>query len=344
MHSGQRAGEDRGLARVEHRERGVGFDAGLLVGRHRLIVAPRLALLGAEVFHGLVVEQAVDRLGVGLGVALVHGAADVDAPVGGLHREPQVEHDHRQHGDDVAPVELPGAHRQHQHELDDGRHERHQHHARDVLDAEPAALQHAREAAGLALQVKAQRELVHMLEGAQRQLAHGVHGDLGEHALAHLHQQRHGDADSAVEHDRQHRRAREPRQCRAAGQVAAGGRDQRVRRPLERERHGDRDELRRQHERERKHDGGLQVRPVGRPDVGGQAFQHTPLLGRQLEARGQAGERAAGGRFIGSLHAPWLSPGCRRCRSSSALHPRLKRRESRSPTAAHGRSTGNVLL
>ena len=52
-----------------------------------------------------------------------------------------------------------------------------------------AALEHAGEAAGLALQVEAQREAVHVLEGVERQLAHGMQGDLGEHALAHLHQQ-----------------------------------------------------------------------------------------------------------------------------------------------------------
>ncbi len=79
--------EDHRLARVQHRQRDIGAHAEPLVARHRLVVARRLAVLGAEIFDGLEVEQRVDRLGVGVGVALVHRAADRDAPVGRHRRE-----------------------------------------------------------------------------------------------------------------------------------------------------------------------------------------------------------------------------------------------------------------
>ena len=195
-----------------------------LVGGHRPVVALRLALLGAEVLHGLVVEQAVDGLGVGLGVALVHGAADLDAPVGRPHREPQVERRSsprrwrrsasrtrtRSTASTRANSTMVGT---------------------NVISVmrvmfsmpSAAALQHARQPAGLALQVEAQRQAVHVLEGVERQLAHGVHGDLGEHALAHLHQQRHGDA-------RERRRAAWPAPARRPAR-AASGRPARCRRP-----------------------------------------------------------------------------------------------------------------
>ena len=39
------------------------------------------------------------------------------------------------------------------------------HHAHDGLDAVAAALEHARQPAGLALEMEAQRQLVHVLEG-----------------------------------------------------------------------------------------------------------------------------------------------------------------------------------
>ena len=42
------------------------------------------------------------------------------------------------------------------------------------LDGVAPAFEHARQAAGLALEVKAQRELVHVLEGAVGELAHRV--------------------------------------------------------------------------------------------------------------------------------------------------------------------------
>jgi hypothetical protein len=57
-----------------------------------------------------------------------------------------------------------------------------------------APLQHAGQPAGLALQVEAQGQPVHVLEGLQRELAHRVHGDLGEEAVAHLGEHRHQDA------------------------------------------------------------------------------------------------------------------------------------------------------
>jgi hypothetical protein len=53
-------------------------------------------------------------------------------------------------------TELPQQHAHHQRDLDDGRDQLQDHHPHDLLDAEPAALQHPRQAAGLALEMKAQ--------------------------------------------------------------------------------------------------------------------------------------------------------------------------------------------
>ena len=83
---GEPDGEDRRLAGIEHGKRDVGLDARVLVALHRAVVALRLALLGDEIFHRLVVEQRVDRLDVGVGVAVVHAAADADAPLGRVDR------------------------------------------------------------------------------------------------------------------------------------------------------------------------------------------------------------------------------------------------------------------
>ena len=52
-----------------------------------------LHLLVAEILDRLEVEERVDRLGVRVLVELVHRPADLDAPVGRLHREPDVEDD-----------------------------------------------------------------------------------------------------------------------------------------------------------------------------------------------------------------------------------------------------------
>ena len=206
----QRDGEDHGLPGVQNRERGIGFDARLFVERHRLVVALRLAIFGAEVFHGLVVEQAVDGLRVGVGVAFVHRAADGEPPFGSADREPQVADDHPDDGRDVAPVELDGADDDDHEEFDDRRNEGHQRHAADVFNARPAAFQNARQPARLAFEMKAHRQPVHVLERRQRQLPDGVHRNAREHALAHLNQQRHHDARQPIEDARQHWRTDEP--------------------------------------------------------------------------------------------------------------------------------------
>ena len=206
----ERDGEDDRLPGVEHRQRGVGLDRGLLVGREALVIARGLALLGAEVLHGLEVEQRVDRLGVGIGVAVIHLAADGHAPHGRLHREPEVDHDHSQHDNHIAPVELDRENRNHKAELDDRGDERHQRHPRHLFDAVAAALKHARQPAGLLLEMKAQRELVHVRESAERELAHGMHRHLREQAFAQLGEYHHQDAHEAIEHGREQRRADEP--------------------------------------------------------------------------------------------------------------------------------------
>ena len=97
--------EDHRLAEVEEAERGPDADGRALVVRHRRVEALGLHLLVGEVLHRLEVEQAVDRLGVGVGVALVHVAADRDAPVRGLDGEPEVEPDGDDQDAEVADAE-----------------------------------------------------------------------------------------------------------------------------------------------------------------------------------------------------------------------------------------------
>ena len=74
------------------------------------------------------------------------------------------------------------------------------------------ALEHARQAAGLALEMEAQRELVHVLEGPVGEPAHRVHRHLGEDAVAHLGEHRHQDAHAAIGDRHQDRRREHPDQ------------------------------------------------------------------------------------------------------------------------------------
>jgi hypothetical protein len=73
------------------------------------------------------------------------------------------------------------------------------------LDAAHAALDVAGHAAGLALQVEAQRQRMQVLEGLQRDGAGGALGGLGEHQLAQFGEQRRRQPQQAVAHQQRHR-------------------------------------------------------------------------------------------------------------------------------------------
>ena len=212
-------GEDHRLAGIEDRERGIGLRRGLLVAFHGAVVARGLPRLGAEILDRLVVEERIDGLRVGVGIGVVHPLPERHPPLGRLVGIGEIDRHHGEHDERVEPVELPGEDAEDEDELDDGRDELQDEEPRQFLDAVAAPFEDARQAARLALEVEAQREPMHVLEGLHRELAHRVHGDLGEEAVANLAQERHGDARQPVECREQERRPPQPgtrRHCRFA--------------------------------------------------------------------------------------------------------------------------------
>ena len=264
QHDDHADGEDNRLAGVEHRQRDVSLDAEPLVTRHGAVVARRFARLGAEILDRLEVEQTVDRLGVGVGVALVHRAADADAPVGGDGGVDEVDDDGDGDRNDVAPVERIEERRGNQRELDDRRRGDQHRSADDRLDRIAAAFEHARQPAGLALEMEAQRQLVEMDEHLVGEAADGVHRHGGEQRVAALLGQRHQDAHRAVKRGQRQRAEQRARRRRRP----AGG--QRIGRPFQRIRRGDRHQFGEDHQHDRQADPRLEVGAVRRPQVGPQ--------------------------------------------------------------------------
>src|SRR5262249_35347812 len=161
-------GENHRLSGVEHREGHIGLDTCVLVARHRAIIPLRLARLGGKVFHGLVIQQRVDRLGVGVAVAVVHPPTNVDTPLGRIVGKQHVKNDRGGDHSDVAPIEMEKQNRDNQSKLDNSRSQLQQHHTHDRLDGVAATLEDPGQTAGLALKVKAQRQKVQVLEGEHR--------------------------------------------------------------------------------------------------------------------------------------------------------------------------------
>ena len=206
-HQGDADGDRAGLRGVQHAQRALRLERHLFPLDEALVVALGLVFLVAEIFDRLVVQQAVDGAAVGLGVERVGAPHELRAPVGDGDGEADVgrqgdEGDHPEH-----PVELD--------EQDDRHHEDFQHRRRDaeqqVADQARqrlgAAFDVAGDAAGLPLQMKAQRQRVQVLEHRHADAPHRALRDLGEHHVAQVGKGGAGKAQQAVAEDegqRQH--------------------------------------------------------------------------------------------------------------------------------------------
>ena len=109
------------------------------------------------------------------------------------------------------------------------------------MHAACAALDVARHAAGLALQVKAQAQRVQMAEHFQRNAPRRAFGGLGKHQLTQLGEQRGREAQQAVSQQQRHRHHQH--RFRIAGLEA-----QRIDQVFQQQRHADIGQLGAQHE------------------------------------------------------------------------------------------------
>ena len=99
---------------------------------------------------------------------------------------------------------------EHEGELDDRRNQSQHRKARQFLDGVAAPFENAGQSTRLALEMKAQRQSMHVLECLERELPHGMHRNLREQAVADLREERHRDPGDPVEHGQEQRSAPEP--------------------------------------------------------------------------------------------------------------------------------------
>ncbi|CFN99940.1 Uncharacterised protein [Bordetella pertussis] len=273
----------------------------------------RLVLFVAEILDGLVVQQAFDRLGIGLGVGLVHLAAKARAPFRDHQRVGQVQGDRRAGGQGKPAVEHFPQHRTDQADFEQRGQHVEQQEGQQGLDALGAALDGARQAAGLARQVKAQRQRVQVQEDLQAHRADGVLADAGEHGVAQLGKQQRQHPCGAVGQD-QPQRHRD-----GAGRAAA----ELVDRRLVKNRYIDDGRLGRQQAQNGDDDPGLQAGAVGGPEKGRQRAQGVQAVtpGRRRRGGGHQGQGRRSGKpgrkqaFTLALWATGLSSARMSCKS-----------------------------
>ena len=194
-------GEDDRLPAIQETKRGIGADRRALVARHRGIETPRLVRLVAEILHRLVVEQAIDRLRMRLCIAFIHVAAYRDAALARPECEPDIQHHSRCHRHHVDPTKVISDQAADHDELDGGGNGVEHRHAHDSVDARNAALDHAVEAAGAPLQMKAHGESVQVAEGAVGERAHCILRNHGKEDVAELREHHHQDTAEPVGDD-----------------------------------------------------------------------------------------------------------------------------------------------
>ena len=278
QHADHRAdGEDQRLAGIEQAERAVGADGRPLVARHGGIETARLEVLVAEILHRLVVEQAVDGLGMRFRVGFVHVAPDDDAALAGPEGKPYIEGDGDEDHDDIDPAEIEGHQSCDHQELDRGRDRIQHRHAHDGVDAADAALDDAVQASGAALEVEPQGELVQMPEGAVGELADRILGHHGEQHVAELGEQHHQHAPDAISDDEHggdggKSEGGEPGHG-AGGRLSGENVDDR----LIGDGNGEGDGLGDDERRQRQDHAHAKIRPIGRPDIGDQLAQDAPM-------------------------------------------------------------------
>ena len=264
----------------------------LLVALQAFVVAARFVVFVAEVFHRFIVDEGVDRARVGLRIELVHRAPEMRAPLGDDDRERDVggQRAERDQGERFVVVQRQVA--QHQADLDQRRQDR-EHRVRDQrADAARAALDVARHAAGLAVQVKPQRQRVQVAEHLQRDRAHGALRDAREQEFAQLRKQRRRKAQQAVGDqgaERQHHQRIRIR--RVDAEVVDD--------LLERQRHAQVGDLGQDQARQR----GRHA-PFVDPQVGQQRADGRPVVARRTGHRGGrrcSGRRASHDKNVGTI-------------------------------------------
>ena len=143
-HHHQPGGDDQGLAKVQESQRIIGADRRLFITGHRGVIPGGLPIFRAEIFHGFKVQQAVDRLLVGVGILIIHFLADFDAHFGHRDGEPDIQHNGQQHRRQIPDIKQekqnPGGQQQFQHQRHDGKQQESQQeiHALDAPFDNPA--------------------------------------------------------------------------------------------------------------------------------------------------------------------------------------------------------------
>ena len=205
QHGDQGHRNDQLLPGVEQAQAGLCFQAGAAQLIEAAVVAFGLKTLVVEILDGFVIQQRIHRFGVGSRVKFVGLASKLGTPLGHIDGEKNITHQCCQSDERKPHIKCPAQDGQHQHHLDQGGDDAVERIRDQRLDAAHTALNVARHATGLPLQVKTQAQAVQMLEGLQSDLTGRTLGGLGKHQLAQFGESRHRQPQHTIDHQQRHR-------------------------------------------------------------------------------------------------------------------------------------------
>ena len=265
----QQVGDER-LCDVEQAERSVRLDRGFGILPRRLGIALVLTRLGTEIFDRLVIQQRIDRTCQRLPIEIVHLAPQLGPPFGD-HLSHRDIGDHGDAGRKHQPdAEIEVEDHRNRNQLDQRGRDVEQQEVQHRVDAFGPALDRLGDFARAARQMEAQRQLVQAAEHVLGELAGGVLPDALEDHVADIVERDAGEASRGIgDHEgyRDHRHGVGRRGHRVDRRAVGIGKSE----------HG---RLGDQHQRQRDHDADAKVGAVLGPEIGQEAPQRLPALGR----------------------------------------------------------------
>ena len=263
----QPGGDQNRLPEIQKGQRVACLQRCSLIAGHRLVIAFGFPACGPEIFYGFKIQEAVDRLLIGVGVLFIHLPAKFDAPFCDREGEPDIDRDGGKDDADITPVlKLPenGAANQDQfkHQRPGGEHQI----AKQEFNTLHTTLDDPAQTARLARDVIPQGQPVDMFKS--------VEGEAPQRALCNLCEQGVADLLKTVCRDAGHAIGN----CQADGaksEVRHTASRQIVNSPCLQDRGDDRNEFGCHQRQKGQHNTGAKVKITNRPEERGDAFHRT---------------------------------------------------------------------
>ncbi len=181
QHQGnQPYGNDGPLPDIHHGQTGNRPHSGIFIALQGMIIATGLMPFIAKIFDGFIIQQAIDGLGIGDGIAFIHLAAILQAPFRHQQRVGDIADNCHKGDKRIAEIKQSPKNATDHADFQQRRNDVEQHERQNEFDALGPSFYHPRQPAGLTFQMKTQAQAMQMFKCLQRDCANGILRDTGK--------------------------------------------------------------------------------------------------------------------------------------------------------------------